>query len=147
LTSKAATRCTRCSQWLQSSCSSRTAMRTAGTRMLTYADVCWRMLTYADVCWRMLTAMRTAGTQCACFTSTKVQTLTPEELRLQLEVPSLLALLGQKYKYWHLSCCKAPPPHFFFPPCTINKMLLGTSGSASFLSLALLFFYFFCLKK
>ena len=41
----------------------------------------------------------------SCFTSTIVQILTPEELRVRGQVLRLLALLVQKYKYWHLKSC------------------------------------------
>ena len=43
-----------------------------------------------------------AGAHCTCFTSIKVQILTPEELRVpqrRLQALSLLALLVQEYKY------------------------------------------------
>ena len=48
------------------------------------------------------------------FTSTKVQILTPEELRVRGQVLHLLALLVQKYKYWHLRSCvpKGPGTQF-----------------------------------
>jgi hypothetical protein len=40
----------------------RIAMRRAPrSRMLTYADVCWRMLTSADVCWLLLTYEKSAS--------------------------------------------------------------------------------------
>ncbi len=41
------------------------------------------------------------GTQFTCFTSTKVQILTPEELRARRQAyVSLLAFLVRKYKYY-----------------------------------------------
>ena len=55
---------------------------------------------------RKLLRWRRTGPQCTCFTRTNAQILTPEELQsacasgvFSPKVPSLLALLVQKYKY------------------------------------------------
>ena len=48
---------------------------------LTYADVCCRMQVRAHKRLQHPHLLQLPGTQFACFTSTKVQTLTSEELR------------------------------------------------------------------
>ena len=51
--------------------------------MLTYADVCWRMQARGEATPLTLGMFenRLTGAQFTCFTRTKVQILTPEELR------------------------------------------------------------------
>jgi hypothetical protein len=91
--------------------------------MLTYADVCWHMLTYADVCagtelilclsiiqcvfadvcWRMLTyADVCAGKELIlCLSIIQCVFAITRQWWYVVErgIPSLLALLVQKYKY------------------------------------------------
>ena len=114
-------------------------MRCDPSRMLTYADVCWRMLTYADVCEFLSVPCiaHTSGWSGATprgLSSTKTRELSPHGTPIRskqstatpistarciprprnwrrMQVRCLLALLVQKHKYSHRTdiCCPMYP--------------------------------------